>query len=253
MEQAPEMTFEIDYRARIDRYTRHGVDQQRSAQEARLVTADLKPKISLFYKIAPDDSENMLPVFSQDIQKPDNQFAYRYGITKSSSEFYRRRSSLAQWRKATCNWLVRFVSPVGLLAITLPTDFCRYVILLRSITSVISGAVATDSSSLVSVDFVPPPSLPQLLPPPLLITPPPPSRPPLHLHKHRRGGRDMMSGDCGGRENDGGDEKISSSDGDNDMLEGNEEKKMTEEKNSEDATKKHKKLREEKSGEENAE
>ncbi|XP_048622026.1 uncharacterized protein LOC106397911 isoform X2 [Brassica napus] len=136
-------------------------------------------------------SENMLPVFSQDIQKPDNQFAYRYGITKSSSEFYRgldvslqkrkgldvslqkrkglscphisiflstplstslskRRSSLAQWRKATCNWLVRFVSPVGLLAITLPTDFCRYVILLRSITSVISGAVATDSSSLVS-------------------------------------------------------------------------------------------------------
>ena len=38
----------------------------------------------------------------------------------------------------------------------------------------------------------------------------------------------MMSGDRGGRENDGGDEKISSSDGDNDMLEGNEEKKMTE-------------------------
>ncbi|WZZ27387.1 hypothetical protein YC2023_010788 [Brassica napus] len=46
--------FQMKLDARIDRYTRHGVDRQRSVQEARLVTANLKPKISLFYKISPD-------------------------------------------------------------------------------------------------------------------------------------------------------------------------------------------------------
>ena len=48
-------TIDRYWRARIDQYTRHGVDRQRSAQEARLVTANLNPKISLFYKIAPDE------------------------------------------------------------------------------------------------------------------------------------------------------------------------------------------------------
>ena len=51
----PRSTIGRYWRARIDRYTRHGVDRQRSVQEARLVTADLKPKNSLFYKIAPDE------------------------------------------------------------------------------------------------------------------------------------------------------------------------------------------------------
>ena len=38
-----------------DFYPNNGVDRQRSAQEAHLVTANLKPKISLFYKIALDE------------------------------------------------------------------------------------------------------------------------------------------------------------------------------------------------------
>ena len=59
LEQAPEMTIEIENRSILE-------SQNRSIHkswcrsivkraEARLVTADLKPKISLFYKIFPDE------------------------------------------------------------------------------------------------------------------------------------------------------------------------------------------------------
>ena len=43
------------WRGIIDRCSYLDIDRQQSGQKARLVTADLKPKISLFYKIAPDE------------------------------------------------------------------------------------------------------------------------------------------------------------------------------------------------------
>ena len=59
LEQAPEMTIEIDNRSILESQNRliHKLWCRSIAKraEARLVTADLKPKISLFYKIAPDE------------------------------------------------------------------------------------------------------------------------------------------------------------------------------------------------------
>ncbi|KAF2564932.1 hypothetical protein F2Q70_00017403 [Brassica cretica] len=59
LEQAPEMTIELDHRSILERnnrsYSYLCIDRQRSAQKARLVTADLKPKSSPFYKITPDE------------------------------------------------------------------------------------------------------------------------------------------------------------------------------------------------------
>ena len=49
LEQAPEMTIELDHRSILC------IDRQRSAQKTRLVTANLKPKSSPFYKIAHDE------------------------------------------------------------------------------------------------------------------------------------------------------------------------------------------------------
>ncbi|KAF2578683.1 hypothetical protein F2Q68_00004523 [Brassica cretica] len=45
------------WRRIIDRCSCLDIDRQRSAQKARLVTADLKPKSSPFYKITPDEPE----------------------------------------------------------------------------------------------------------------------------------------------------------------------------------------------------
>ena len=59
LEQAPEMTIELDigryWRGIIDRCSCLDIDRQRSAQKTRFVTADLKPKSSPIYKITPNE------------------------------------------------------------------------------------------------------------------------------------------------------------------------------------------------------
>ncbi|KAF3542979.1 hypothetical protein DY000_02006957 [Brassica cretica] len=67
LEQAPEMTIELDHRSilrngyrsmlgtDIDRCSHQNIGRQRSEHKARLVTADLKPKSSPIYKITPNE------------------------------------------------------------------------------------------------------------------------------------------------------------------------------------------------------
>ncbi|WZZ86704.1 hypothetical protein YC2023_115283 [Brassica napus] len=87
-------------RARIDRYTRHGVDRQRSTQEAHLVTANLKPKISLSYKIALttwtplDIEENSIRRLPESLQNISSSTLYFRRLWKT----YRKSSRKSSWK-----------------------------------------------------------------------------------------------------------------------------------------------------------